>query len=74
MENALVPAPKTAVLEAQVPLRVLDELRSLVAAGWFASIDEAVADALRRFLASHQDDLMAEMVRKDVERALRGAK
>lgn len=72
METPMVPTPNTALLEANVPSRVLDDLRSLVAAGWFASVDEAVADALRRFVASHQDALMAEMVRKDVEWGLRG--
>lgn len=68
----MIAAPQTSRLEAQVPSRVLDDLRSLVASGWFGSVDEAVADALRRFLTSHRDHLMAELVREDVEWGLRG--
>ena len=63
----------TATLEAEVPPRILEDLRALVAAGWFASVDEAVADALRRFLASHRGDLMESFVHEDVEWGLRGA-
>ncbi len=68
----MTPPPQTSTLEARVPSLLLDQLRSLVAAGWFGSVDEAVADALRRFVASHRDELMAEMVREDVEWGLHG--
>lgn len=62
----------TRTLVTEVPSRVFEELQSLVEAGWFASLDEAVADALRRFVDSHRAELMSSFVREDVEWGLRG--
>lgn len=36
------------------------------------SLAELVRRSLRRFLASHRDELMAEIVREDVQWGLRG--
>ncbi|HEX3529514.1 MAG TPA: CopG family transcriptional regulator [Thermoanaerobaculia bacterium] len=65
--------PRTAMLEAEVPQRLLGELQDLVTAGWFRSLDEIVVDALRRFVESHRGELMDEQIREDVEWGLRGA-
>lgn len=62
----------TATLEAEVPSRVLGELQALVEAGWFANLDEAVGDALRRFLDSHREALLEAMTREDVVWGLHG--
>jgi Arc/MetJ-type ribon-helix-helix transcriptional regulator len=48
-------------------------MQALVTAGWFRSLDEIVVDALRRFVESHQGELMDEQIREDVEWGLRGA-
>jgi Arc/MetJ-type ribon-helix-helix transcriptional regulator len=48
-------------------------MQALVAAGWFRDVDEIVLGALRRFLESHREDLMEEMVREDVAWGLHGA-
>jgi hypothetical protein len=42
-----------------------------VAAGWFRSLDEIVVDALRRFIESHRGEPMDELIREDIEWALR---
>lgn len=68
-----MPATPAANLQAEVPPRILAEAQALVAAGWFRSLDEVVVDALRRYLASHRDELMASFVREDVAWGLRGA-
>jgi Arc/MetJ-type ribon-helix-helix transcriptional regulator len=65
--------PTAATLEAKIPPRLLGEMQALVEAGWFRSLDEIVVDALRRFVDSHRDELMAELIREDVEWGLRGA-
>ncbi|HEX4956238.1 MAG TPA: ribbon-helix-helix domain-containing protein [Thermoanaerobaculia bacterium] len=68
-----MPQPQaTATLEAEVPSRVLGELQALVDAGWFASLDEAVGDALRRFLDSHREAILEAMIREDVAWGLHG--
>ena len=56
----------------EIPQRLLEEVRSLVEAGWFRSSDEVVVDALRRFVESHRAELMEELIREDVAWGLRG--
>jgi len=64
--------PESTTLRAEVPVRLLAEMQSLVDAGWFRSLDEVIHDALRRFLDSHREDLMQGLLREDVEWGLHG--
>jgi len=57
----------TATVKANLPVRLLSEMESLVRDGWFEDIDDLIADALRRYLDSHQPDLMELYIRQDVE-------
>lgn len=63
---------KATVVQTEIPQRLLVRAQTLVAAGWFRNLDELIQDALRRFLESHQANLMKEFIRKDVEWGLRG--
>ena len=62
----------TATVAAEIPVRLLGEMRSLVDAGWFRDLDELILEALRRYVESHRAELMEEFVREDVEWGLRG--
>lgn len=64
--------PQTTTLATEVPPRLLGEMRSLVEAGWFRNLDELVLEALRRYVETHREDLMEEMIREDVAWGLRG--
>jgi Arc/MetJ-type ribon-helix-helix transcriptional regulator len=64
--------PQPATLQADVPAQLMAELQSLVDAGWFRSLDDAVVDALRRFVESHREELQEGFLREDVEWGLRG--
>lgn len=64
--------PRTATLEAEIPLHLLGQMHSLVKAGWFRDLDEIVLEALRRYVDSHRGDLMEELIREDVEWGLHG--
>jgi Arc/MetJ-type ribon-helix-helix transcriptional regulator len=59
-------------IETEVPSQLLAEVQSLVDTGWFRSVDDVVLDALRRFLASHREELMEGLLREDVEWGLHG--
>lgn len=63
---------KTTVVQTEIPDGLLTQAQDLVAAGWFRNLDELMLDALRRFLESHQGELMEEFIRQDVEWGLRG--
>ena len=55
------------LVQARVPARLLAEAQTLVKGGWFASVDELMLDALRRFLESHPAEMMEQFVREDIE-------
>jgi Arc/MetJ-type ribon-helix-helix transcriptional regulator len=62
----------TEAVRTEVPARLLAEMRQLVEAGWFGSLDEIVVDAMRRFVESHRAELMERFIREDVAWGLRG--
>jgi Arc/MetJ-type ribon-helix-helix transcriptional regulator len=64
--------PGVTTVRTEVPSRLLTEVQALVEAGWFRSVDEVILDALRRFLDSHREDLMAELIHEDVRWGLQG--
>lgn len=59
-------------IEAEIPAQLFAEIQSLVETGWFRSVDDVVLDALRRFLDSHQEEIMEGLLKEDVEWGLRG--
>lgn len=63
---------RTATIQAEVPVRLLTQMQMLVDAGWFRDLNEVMLDALRRFVESHQDELMERFIREDVEWGLYG--
>jgi len=54
-------------LQAEVPEQLYAQAIRLVQNGWFRDESEVVCEAIRRFLESHEDLLMEEFVREDVE-------
>jgi Arc/MetJ-type ribon-helix-helix transcriptional regulator len=63
---------QTATIQIETPVRLLSEMQALVEAGWFRSLDELMLDALRRFVESHQTELIERFIREDVEWGLHG--
>ena len=63
---------QAATVQAEVPVRLLTEMKGLVEAGWFRNLNELMLDALRRFVESHRAELMERFIREDVEWGLYG--
>ena len=63
---------KTTSVQTEIPDSLLSQAQVLVAAGQFLSLEELIEEALRRFLESHQDTIIEEFVRQDVEWGLSG--
>ena len=63
---------QTTPIQTEVPVSLVNQAQKLVDAGWFRDLDEIVLDALRRFLESHQEELMEDFIRQDVEWGLKG--
>ena len=65
------PSPTTSI-QTEVPTGLINQAQKLIDAGWFRDLDEIMLDALRRFLESHQEELMEDFIRQDVEWGLSG--
>jgi Arc/MetJ-type ribon-helix-helix transcriptional regulator len=63
---------QTTTIQADIPVRLLNEMQMLVDAGWFRDVDELMSHALRRFLESHRAELMERFIREDVAWGLHG--
>ena len=61
-----------ATIQTKIPEQLLREAQSLVREGWISDLDALVAEALRRYLESHQSHLTESFIGEDVEWGLHG--
>lgn len=66
------PLDQLTSLIAHLPSKLIEEANQRVRDGWVASIDDLLADALRRYLDSHSPELTEQFVLQDVEWGLYG--
>jgi Arc/MetJ-type ribon-helix-helix transcriptional regulator len=59
-------------ISTEVPEQLYKKAEALVKEGWFRDEKDIFSEAIRRFLDSHQSELMEKFVRDDVEWGLRG--
>lgn len=56
----------------EIPENLYKNAVELAKSGWFRNEKEVFSEAIRRFLESHQPELMDRFVRDDVEWGLHG--
>jgi len=59
-------------ISTEVPEQLYKKAEALVKEGWFRDEKDIFSEAIRRFLDSHQPELMEKFVSDDVEWGLRG--
>ena len=59
-------------IEAELPAVLAAEARAFVSEGRAANLDDLLAEALRRFLESHAQELAEAFVKEDVQWGLHG--
>ena len=59
-------------IQTEVPEQLYKRAKTLVQEGWFRDEKDIFSEAIRRFLETHQSELMEKFVRDDVEWGLRG--
>lgn len=59
-------------IQTELPERLMQDAQAMVDQGWVGSVNELLADALRRYLESHSEDIAERFVKADVEWGLRG--
>ena len=59
-------------IQTEVPEQLYKKAKALVQEGWFRDEKDVFSEAIRRFLTTHQAELMEKFVRDDVEWGLHG--
>ena len=59
-------------VQTEVPEALYNKAVDLVNEGWFRDEKDVFSEAIRRFLETHQSELMQKFVRDDIEWGLRG--
>jgi Arc/MetJ-type ribon-helix-helix transcriptional regulator len=59
-------------IQAELPERLYEKVQSLVKEGWLRGEDVVLSEATRRFLETHESELMEKFIREDVEWGLHG--
>ena len=59
-------------IHTEVPEQLYNKAEVLIKEGWFRNEKDIFAEAIRRFLDTHQSELMEKFVRNDVEWGLHG--
>jgi len=59
-------------IQTEIPENLYKGAVALAEQGWFRNEKEVFSEAIRRFLESHQPELMDNFIRDDVEWGLHG--
>ena len=59
-------------IQMEVPEQLYEKAMGLVREGWFRDEKDIFSEAIRRFIESHQPELMEKFVRDDVKWGLYG--
>ena len=59
-------------LQTEVPEALYKKVVALVSEGWFRDEQDLFSEAIRRFLDTHQSELMQKFIRDDTEWGLHG--
>jgi len=59
-------------VQAELPEQLYKKVQSLVKEGWFRDADVIVSEATRRFVETHETELMEKFIREDAEWGLHG--
>jgi len=59
-------------VQTEVPEALYNKAMALVNEGWFHDEKDVFSEAIRRFLDTHQSELMQKNIREDIEWGLHG--
>jgi hypothetical protein len=62
----------TTMIHAEIPDQLAQQAQRMVDRGWAANVESIVAESLLRYLESHQEALIEQFLREDVEWWLKG--
>lgn len=60
------------LVETQIPNQLWQQAQNMVKEGWISNMDALIAEAIRRYVESHQQTLSERFIREDIEWGLHG--
>lgn len=60
-------------VQTEIPEQLYKKALALVKEGWFRDEKDIFSEAIRRFLDTHQSEIMEKFIREDVEWGLHGS-
>jgi Arc/MetJ-type ribon-helix-helix transcriptional regulator len=59
-------------VKTELPDQLWQQAQNMIAQGWISNMDDLIAEAMRRYLESHQETMSERFIREDVEWGLHG--
>ena len=59
-------------VQTEVPEALYNKVVALISEGWFRDEQDLFSEAIRRFLDTHQSELMQKFIHDDIEWGLHG--
>lgn len=60
------------LIKAEIPDQLWQQAQNMVEQGWIDNMDALIAEAMRRYIESHQQTISERLIREDIDWGLRG--
>ena len=60
------------LVKTQIPDQLWQQAQSMIEQGWMSNMDVLVAEAMRRYIESHQQQTSEQLIKEDIDWGLHG--
>jgi hypothetical protein len=60
------------LIKTEIPDQLWQQAQNMVEQGWIDNMDALIAEAMRRYIESHQQTISERFIREDIEWGLNG--
>ncbi len=60
------------LIKTEIPDQLWQQAQNMVEQGWIDNMDALIAEAMRRYIESHQQTISERFIREDIEWGLHG--
>jgi len=60
------------LIKTEIPDQLWQQAQNMVEQGWIDNMDVLIAEAMRRYIESHQQTISERFIREDIEWGLHG--
>jgi hypothetical protein len=60
------------LIKTEIPDQLWQQAQNMVEQGWIDNMDALIAEAMRRYIESHQQTISERLIREDIDWGLHG--